>query len=124
MEQLTKEQRLGNTIRQLRLSCNLTTDWVAYRLGYTDKSTYCKFERGEIKDVSVWKIIELCELFECNIVQLFFLAGVDVFKTKIKSCAEFNESLSKNDNKNIKLLKKLLHPPPNERQKKNSYNKN
>jgi hypothetical protein len=112
MEQLTKEQRLGSAIRQIRVSLKLPTDWIAYKLHYADKSTYCKLERGEIKNINVWLLIEICELYDCNIVQLFFLADIDIFKTKLKSWTEFIETLSNNDFEEIDILYKSAHPTP------------
>ena len=113
MEHLSREQKLGNAIKKLRNLHHLPSDWVAHKLGYADKSSYCKIERGVIKDVSVWKIIEICKLFDCNIVHLFLLAGIDVFDTKIKTWTEFNDSFSKNneDSQNL-ILVLLINPPP------------
>ncbi len=61
---------LGNVIRDLRLSKHITSDWVALKLGYKDKSSYCKLERGEIKEISIWKLLKICKLFDYEIIQL------------------------------------------------------
>src|SRR5574343_322995 len=89
-----EHRELGNAMRRIRQSRNYTAQYVAMKLGYKDESTYCRIERGEVENLSVWKIITFCKLFDCNIFHLFLLADIDIFDTNIKSWSEFKKSLS------------------------------
>ncbi len=91
---LTNEQRLGNAMRVIRISKGESPDGIAHKLGYTDTSGYCKVERGEIKDISFWKILIYCEYFSCSLFHLSLIAGLDIFGTDIKTLTEFYKSLS------------------------------
>jgi transcriptional regulator with XRE-family HTH domain len=112
---LTEIQRIGNAMKRIRQSKNITTDYIAHKIGYEDKSTYCKIECGNVKHIDESKIRSFCKLMDCNIVYLYKLAGIDVFETKIKTWDEFYSMIPKlNDEeaKQIIELAKKISPPP------------
>jgi len=119
---LTKNQRLGFAMKQIRESKKASMLFVSKKLGYTTESTYCRMEHGEIENISIWQILNFCKLFECSIIHLFILADIDIFETKIDSWSEFYQSLSNLSNEQATELmemaqtisKKSDHPNENE----------
>ncbi len=91
---LTNYQRLGIVLKQIRHSKQLHINDVAKALDYKNNSSYSRIENGERPEISVWKILKICKLFECNIVYLFILADIDFFEPNIKTWSEFINSLS------------------------------
>jgi transcriptional regulator with XRE-family HTH domain len=106
---LTKNQRLGNAMKQIRESQKASMLFVSKKLGYTSESTYCRMEHGEIENISIWQILNFCKLFECNIVHLFVLADIDIFETKINSWFDFYQSLSNLSNDEAAELIEVAH---------------
>ncbi|WP_299249810.1 helix-turn-helix transcriptional regulator [uncultured Cytophaga sp.] len=60
---------LGQKIRRIRVSKELTQDNLAYELGIT-KSAYSKIERDET-NVSIARLTEIAKTLEVNIVDFF-----------------------------------------------------
>ena len=112
---LAATKRLGSAMKRIRKSQNEKTIFVARKLGYDDDSTYCRIERGEIVNISIWTILDFCKLFDCNIVHLFKLADIDIFETHIKSWSQFYQSLSNLTYQEASELLELadkISPPP------------
>ena len=63
----------------------------------------------------MWTVLKICKLFECNIVQLFALAGFDILETEIKTWTKFYKSLLNLSDEEVEKLKELAKhsPPPN-----------
>ena len=118
---LSEIQHIGNAMRRIRQSKDITTDYIARKFGYEDISTYCKMECGNLKHIDESIIRAFCKLMDCNIVHLYKLAGIDVFETKIKTWDEFYSlipRLNDEEAKHIIELAKKISPPP---YKINSY---
>lgn len=79
-QQLT---RLGQTIRQVREYRGFKQEYVAYKLGYKDKSMYAKIERGEVKSLDFFLLIRICEVLLCNLVLISMMSEIDVLNTDI-----------------------------------------
>lgn len=60
---------IGQKIRKIRASRELTQDNLAYELGIT-KSAYSKIERGET-NVSINRLTEIAKILEVDIVDFF-----------------------------------------------------
>ncbi|WP_018341516.1 helix-turn-helix domain-containing protein [Cytophaga aurantiaca] len=60
---------IGQKIRRIRASLDLTQDNLAYELGIT-KSAYSKIERGET-NVSINRLAEIAKILEVDIVDFF-----------------------------------------------------
>lgn len=75
--------RLGKSIRLVRQSRGLKQEYLAYRLGYKDKSMYAKIERGEIKSLDLFMLLRICEVLDCNLVLICMMAEIDVLNTAI-----------------------------------------
>jgi len=100
---ITERVLIGKAMKRIRLSKNLTSNYVASKLGYKDESTYCRIERGEV-NIYESLVRGFCKLFDCNIIHFYKLAGIDVFESKIKTWSEFYTSLSDLPNKDAAEL--------------------
>lgn len=67
---------LGATIRLIRKGRGYTQEYMAYRLNYKDKGIYAKLERGEIKSIDFFYLLELCNILNCNVNHVCYLSGI------------------------------------------------
>lgn len=100
-------KKIGSTIQVIRVSKRLTQEYMATKLGYNDRSSFAKIERGEYSSLDVFLLIDICRLLECNLVHLMLLAGVDIFDTSIKSYTDFLLSLNYTSNDIESIIEKI-----------------
>jgi transcriptional regulator with XRE-family HTH domain len=94
---------IGITIKLLRESKNLTQEYMAHKLGYSDRGAYAKIERGEYGSLDILLLINICKLLDCNLVHLMLMAEVDIIEVPIKTYTEFLDLFKpEKENKNQK----------------------
>ena len=103
-------KKIGSTIQVIRVSKNLTQEYMATKLGYNDRSSFAKIERGEYNSLDVFVLIDICRLLECNLVHLMLLAEVDIFETKIRTYSEFLRTLQYSDSEIVEMQKRINMP--------------
>lgn len=86
--------QIGEAIKTVRSSRGLKQEFMAFKLGYKNKSNYAKIERGEVETLDICRLLEICKILDCNLVHLMLLAGIDIFNTRISTWTEFMESLN------------------------------
>ena len=86
--------QIGEAIKTVRCSRGLKQEFMAFKLGYKDKSYYAKIERGQVETIDIFRLLEICKILDCNLVHLMLLAGIDIFHTRISSWSEFIASLN------------------------------
>lgn len=75
MSTVTIIKTLGETIRTARKQKDLTQEYMALKLGYKDKSTYAKIERGELEGMDIVLLVKICNLLEINFLTLLESSG-------------------------------------------------
>ena len=103
----TDVQRIGKAMRVIRNARGESADAVSEKLGYENTSSYCKLERGEKKTLCIEKILIFCKHFNFNIIFLFIMADIEIFKNEINTWTEFYQSLSKIPDKRAAELMQL-----------------
>lgn len=95
--------RIGNTIRLIRESKNLTQEYMAYKLGYSDRGSYAKIERGAYKTIDIVLLLYICKLLGCNLVHLMLMAEIDIIEVPLQSYTEFLKqfNLDKENNSTV-----------------------
>ena len=91
---------IGKAIKLLRESKNLTQEYMANKLGYSDRGSYAKIERGGYKTIDIVLLLKICKLLECNLVHLMLMADVDITKVPIQSYTEFLKQFNSDQEKN------------------------
>lgn len=83
--------KLGNKIKEIRTSNNLTLQEFADSLGYTSLSTINKIEKG-VNDIGFTQLIKLCQLYNMDLNELVDnrIINVDLFKYSLPNL-EFRE---------------------------------
>ncbi len=61
---------IGEELRLRRREKDLTQEYVAYRLGYKDKSSYAKLERGEVDSFDLQLLIAICLILDVSSIEL------------------------------------------------------
>lgn len=64
---------IGSTLRLIRSFRGESSDAVAFILGYKYPSSYCKLERGEIKEFSIESLLKFCNHFDINLLMLLHI---------------------------------------------------
>jgi transcriptional regulator with XRE-family HTH domain len=77
MNTLAIIKTLGEAIRAARKQKDLTQEYMALKLGYKDKSTYAKIERGELEGMDIVVLVKICKILEINFLTLLMSAGFD-----------------------------------------------
>jgi transcriptional regulator with XRE-family HTH domain len=67
---------IGEAIKTARKQKDLTQEYMALKLGYKDKSTYAKIERGELSRMDLFVLIEICELLDIDFYKLLKSSGI------------------------------------------------
>lgn len=75
MKNLEHIKKLGLIIKLLRKGRGYTQEFMAHRLNYKDKGIYAKLERGEIKSIDFFYLLELCDILDCNVCSLAGIAS-------------------------------------------------
>ncbi len=88
-------KKLGHAIKFIRLSRSIKQEWIALKIGYSDKSTYAKIESGKIKEVSISKLQLISEVLQCNTLHFIIMADSESFNNPILNWEEFLTSLHK-----------------------------
>ncbi len=91
---------IGITIKLLRERKNLTQEYMAHKLGYSDRGAYAKIERGEYSSLDVILLLNICKLLGCNLVHLMLMAEVDIIEVPIQSYTEFLKQFNSDQEKN------------------------
>ena len=83
--------KLGNKIKEIRTSNNLTLQEFADSLGYTSSSTINKIEKG-VNDISFSQLVKLCQLYTLDINEFVdnTIINVDLLKYSLPNL-EFRE---------------------------------
>lgn len=89
----TKLAELGRCIKLVRESRGLKQEYISTKLGYKDRSTYAKLERGELESIDFFKLIEICRLLNCSLLHLALLANIDLMNGTITRWDDFFGSL-------------------------------
>jgi transcriptional regulator with XRE-family HTH domain len=76
-------KNLGLIIKLLRKGRGYTQEFMAHRLNYKDKGIYAKLERGEIKSIDFFYLLELCIILDCNVNHVCSLAGIALTRPKL-----------------------------------------
>lgn len=58
----TQYKSIGNAIKLIRVSKGFMQEYMANKLGYTDRGAYAKIERGEKVTLDILLLIEICDL--------------------------------------------------------------
>ncbi len=103
------KQRIGFAIRHVRNANGYSSEYMARKLGYTNNSTYCKIERGELKILDIDLLINICDLLNCSIFHLIIIADFDIIDTKIKSWTEFFFALKDLDRTNNQKIERFYN---------------
>lgn len=90
---VTKYKSIGNAIKLIRVSKGFTQEYMAQKLGYTDRGAYAKIERGENVTLDILLLIEICDLLASNLVHLMLVAEINLFKSPIISYTQFKKLL-------------------------------
>lgn len=61
---------IGEELRLRRREKDLTQEYVAYKLGYKDKSSYAKLERGEVDSFDLQLLISICSILDISSIEL------------------------------------------------------
>lgn len=102
-KQMERTIRLGMTIRALRETQKLSTEYMARKLGYA------KIERGEIKDLCIWKVWDVCRVLNVSPFRVLVLADIGLFEQQvIQSWEELFDRLKVMDEKHIARVKKMI----------------
>lgn len=67
---------IGEAIRVARKQKDLTQEYMALKLGYRDKSTYAKIERGELGAIDIILLSKICKLLEMDLITLLKHSGL------------------------------------------------
>lgn len=86
-------KKIGHAIKLVRLNRKLTQEYMSTQLGYNDRSSYAKLERGENTTIDTLRLIRICNLLQCNLVHLLMLAEINVFEAPLKTYTEFEKTL-------------------------------
>ncbi len=81
-------KNIGKAMKFIRNSRGESADAIARKLNYANSIAYLKLERGDMKTLCVEKILIFCDHFKINIMFLYILADIDVFKFGINSWSQ------------------------------------
>jgi transcriptional regulator with XRE-family HTH domain len=90
-------KKIGEAIKLVRINRKLTQEYMSTQLGYSDRGSYAKLERGENTTLDALQLIRICNLLQCNLVHLLMLAGINVFETPLETYTEFEAKLESID---------------------------
>ncbi|MBP9689933.1 MAG: helix-turn-helix transcriptional regulator [Bacteroidia bacterium] len=91
----TQYKNIGNAIKLIRVSKGFTQEYMANKLGYSDRGAYAKIERGENVTLDILLLIEICDMLGCNLVHLMLVAEINIFKSPIISYTQFKKLLER-----------------------------
>lgn len=89
----TQYKSIGNAIKLIRVSKGFMQEYMANKLGYSDRGAYAKIERGENVTLDILLLIEICDMLGCNLVHLMLVAEINIFKSPIISYTQFKKLL-------------------------------
>lgn len=100
--------RIGNVIRFIRISKSYKQEYIAYKCGYLNKSTYSKTEHGRIQHLDISKFVKICDTFEIEPHKIILLSEQEIFRFAINSWHELIQNIRINGIENSSQVIKLI----------------